>query len=193
VLLSDPSSPAHIAELSFVMSLALRDAVLAAAGLYQSDAVALKWPNDLMVEGRKSAGLLLEGGQVSGGPFVVAGFGVNVVSHPEGTAHKATHLHAAGLSLDRDQLFAALSDAVVRRLAQWDRGAGFAAVRGDWLAAAFGLGQPLRVATLDESFEAVFEGVDAAGRLIAVTPGGRRLVSAGDVFPLPALSGEHAA
>ncbi len=191
LLPSDPSPTAHIAELSFVMSLALRDAVLAAAGLSASDAIALKWPNDLMVEGCKSAGLLLEGGQAGGSAFVVAGFGVNIVSHPEGTTHRATHLRAAGYQLDRDRLFTALSDAVVQRLAQWNRGDHFDAIRHDWLAAAYGLGQPLRVATLEDSFEGLFEGVDPAGRLIAATPTGRRLVSAGDVFPL-ATSGEPA-
>lgn len=191
LLLTDPAPVPRIAELSFVLALALRDAVLAAAGLYESDALTLKWPNDLMADGRKAAGLLLEGGSAAAGPFVVAGFGVNIVSHPEGTAHPATHLLAMGLTLDRDGLLAALGDAVLARLAQWGRGAGFSAVRADWLAHAHGLGSPLRVVTLGESFEGIFAGLDEVGRLRLDTSSGPRMVSAGDVFPL--AEGAHAA
>jgi BirA family biotin operon repressor/biotin-[acetyl-CoA-carboxylase] ligase len=192
LLLSDPAPPAHVAELSFVLSLALRDAVLAAAGLHASDAVTLKWPNDLMAEGRKAAGLLLEGGSARGAPFVVAGFGVNLVSHPEGTPHPATHLADMGWTLDRDGLMAALGDAVVARLAAWGRGAGFAAIRADWLRHAHGLGGPLRVVTLAESFEGIFTGLDELGRLRLETSAGQRLVSAGEVFPLLAAGADAA-
>jgi BirA family transcriptional regulator, biotin operon repressor / biotin---[acetyl-CoA-carboxylase] ligase len=193
LLLSDPGPPAHIAELSFVLSLALRDAVLAAGGLHDAPGFRLKWPNDLLVDGEKTAGLLLEGGQAGGVSFVVAGFGVNIVSHPEGTTHKATHLALTGLAMDRDRLLSTLSDAVVRRLAEWQRGINFANIRADWLAKAYGLGEPMRVATLSESFDGVFEGIDPIGRLIAATATGRKIISAGDVFPLAGVTGEHAA
>lgn len=184
LLLTDAAPPAHIAELSFVLSLALRDAVLAASGMHDSALLTLKWPNDLLAEGGKTAGLLLEGGTAEGRGFVVAGFGVNIVRHPEGTAHRATHLAAAGFSLDRDTLAVALTDAVAARLAQWDRGHSFDAIRRDWLAVAHGRNRNMRVNTLAESFEGVFEGLDAGGRLLVATPAGVRTVSAGDVFVL---------
>jgi BirA family biotin operon repressor/biotin-[acetyl-CoA-carboxylase] ligase len=184
LLLTDPAPASHVAELSFVLSLALRDAVLAASGLAESDILSLKWPNDLMAEGRKTAGLLLEGGQAQGRAFVVAGCGVNIVSHPEGTTHPATNLTAAGFSLDRDRLAVALAEAVARRIAQWSRGENFAAIRAAWLKAAHGLGAILRVNTVAESFEGTFDTIDPAGRLVVVTPTGNRLVSAGDVFVL---------
>lgn len=184
LLLTDPAPAANVAELSFVLSLALREAVLAASGLAESAALSLKWPNDLMAEGRKAAGLLLEGGQAQGRAFVVAGFGVNIASHPDGTTHPATNLTAAGFSLDRDQLAAALADAVASRIADWNRGANFAAIRAAWLKAAHGLGATLRVNTVAESFEGTFDTIDPSGRLVVVTPTGNRLVSAGDVFVL---------
>lgn len=189
LLLTDPAPAPHIAELSFVLSLALRDAVLAAAHLYDDPTVKLKWPNDLMVDGHKSAGLLLEGGQLGRSPFVVAGFGVNIVSHPQGTTHKATHLQAAGHVVDRDRLASALTDAIAGRLSLWDRGANFARIRKDWLAVAFGLKRPMKVNTLNESFEGVFEGVDDFGRLVVATGDDRRIVSAGEVFVLPVPDG----
>lgn len=185
-LLDDPSPSGKVAELSFVLSLALRDAVLAAAGLADDRALELKWPNDLMHYGRKAAGLLLEGGTLGDTPFVVAGFGVNITSHPRQTNHPASDLTAAGYRIDRDGLFGALSDAVAARVAAWNRGGGFAEIRVDWLQHAFGRGRQIRVNTLRESFEAVFEEIDESGRLVVRTEAGPRTVSAGDVFILPA-------
>ncbi|HEY8595744.1 MAG TPA: biotin--[acetyl-CoA-carboxylase] ligase [Devosiaceae bacterium] len=184
VLISDPAEPAHVAELSFVLALALRDAVLKAAGLADDHRLRLKWPNDLMYDGRKTAGLLLEGGATGGGAFAVAGFGVNIRSHPDGTTHPATDLASAGYRLDRDSLFSALSDSVATRLDEWQRGANFDAVRRDWLACAHGLGKPIRVNALNDSFDATFETVDVSGRLVVSTPEGTRTVSAGEVFVL---------
>ena len=184
LLLTDPSAAEHIAELSFVLSLALRDAVLAAAHLHDDENLKLKWPNDLMVEGHKAAGLLLEGGRAGGAAFVVAGFGVNIVSHPDATSHKATHLLAAGHVVARDALMAALGETVALRVAVWDRGRGFARIRKDWLSVAYGRGETLRVNTLAESFDGVFETVDDSGRLLIDTAVGKRVVSAGEVFVL---------
>lgn len=184
LMLVDPAPSDRLAQLSFVAALALRDAVLKAAGLYDDRRLALKWPNDLMAEGRKTAGMLLEGGASAGRRFVVIGIGVNVGWHPDGTNHPATNLNAAGFVLDRDSLFAALSDTMSDRLAQWAAGVGFAGIRRDWLKVAHGLGGPLRVNTVAESFDGVFETIDEDGRLVARTTDGPRIVSAADVFVL---------
>lgn len=186
LLLTDPAPQSRMAELSFVAALALRDAVLRAAHLHDDARIALKWPNDLMVEGRKSAGMLLEGGQARGVTFAVIGIGINIVSHPAVANHLATDLTAAGLRLDRDGLMLALGDTMAERLGQWDRGNGFASIRADWLHVAHGLGGPLRVNTVAESFDGVFETIDDEGRLLARTPQGLRTVSAADVFVLGA-------
>lgn len=193
LLLQDPAPAGRLPELSFVLALALRDAVLAAASLHEDATLQLKWPNDLMLEGQKTAGLLLEGGQSRGVGFVVAGFGVNIISHPEGTAHKATHLGAGAYVLDRNSLFSALTDRVAFRLAQWNRGQGFPVLRDEWLARAYGRGSLMRVSTLSETFEGIFETVDSVGHLVVGTSRGPRVVSAGDVFVLGAAGGEYAA
>ena len=54
----------------------------------------------------------------------------------------------------------------------------------DWLAAAAGLGGPIRVRTGREDYDGVFADLDDDGRLIAMTAGGQRIVQAGDVFLL---------
>jgi len=172
---------ARAPELSFVAALAVHDAIAAAApGLRPT----LKWPNDLLLDGAKFAGILIEG--EGGTPFAVAvGIGVNCVNHPTLTAYPATDLAAAGVSLAPERLFAALSAATVRRLAQWDRGAGFAATRADWLARASGLGEPIRVRLPERELAGRFAGLDETGHLLVEGPGGAvEAIAAGEVYAL---------
>ncbi len=86
-----------------------------------------------------------------------------------------------------DSVFAELSPAMAARLAQWNRGAGFAAIRDDWLKRAFGLGKTIRVALPDGEREGRFEGIDEAGRmLLRRADGDAETITAGDVLPAPA-------
>src|SRR5690349_20131237 len=73
------------------------------------------------------------------------GIGVNWAHHPEDALYPATDLASAGLAISPDDLFAALSDAMLRRIGQWRRGDGLAAIRADWLAHAGTLGSAIRV------------------------------------------------
>ena len=69
------------------------------------------------------------------------------------------------------------------RLAQWNRGAGFAAIRADWLARAAGIGKPIRVKTGTARSTAEFDGIDETGRLVLrLGDGTMQAVAAGDVF-----------
>ena len=143
LLLSEPSPPAQAAQLSFVAALAVHDAVTACAPQL-GPLLKVKWPNDLLVGQAKVAGILIEG--ESEPVFAVAiGIGVNCAAHPDNTDYPATDLAAAGARVVSDALFAALSAAMERRLAQWNRGQGFGAIRADWLKRAAGLGEILRV------------------------------------------------
>jgi BirA family transcriptional regulator, biotin operon repressor / biotin---[acetyl-CoA-carboxylase] ligase len=182
LLLSEPSPPARAPQLSFVAALALHDCVSEAAPQL-SIALKVKWPNDLLLGSAKLAGILIEGD--SEPVFAVAiGIGVNCASHPQGTAHPATDLASAGAAVTPERLFAPLSAAMARRLAQWQRGQGFASIRADWLKRAAGLGQDIRVRLAERELTGVFEGLDEAGRLLLKGPGGVSTVTAGDVFEL---------
>jgi BirA family biotin operon repressor/biotin-[acetyl-CoA-carboxylase] ligase len=177
LLLTDPSPPDRYPELSFVAALALHDAVTGRIpGL--AGRVVLKWPNDLLIDRNKFAGILIEGE----GATVVIGIGVNCVHHPDGTEYPATDLAAAGLRATPESLFAPLSAAMMARLALWNRGAGFAAIRGEWLARAAGLGKPVRVKTAGGELAGQFEGMDDSGRLVLRSADGTmQTIAAGDV------------
>jgi BirA family biotin operon repressor/biotin-[acetyl-CoA-carboxylase] ligase len=113
----------------------------------------------------------------------VIGIGVNCIQHPAGTEFPATDLAAAGVRASPEGVFEALSGAVVTRLAQWNCGAGFEAVRAAWLERASGRGKPIRVAEPAGERTGMFETIDERGRLMLRLPDGRLdAIAAGDVF-----------
>src|SRR5438045_2393257 len=157
LLLTEPSPPAQAPQLSFVAALAAHDAVAACASQLGSS-LKVKWPNDLLVEKAKVAGILIEG--ENGPVFAVAiGIGVNCAAHPDNADYPATDLAAVGALVVPDALFAALSAAMDRRLAQWNRGQGFGATRAEWLKRAAGLGQTLQVRLPERALSGRFEGL----------------------------------
>ncbi len=182
-LLLTPSVPTeHWPQLSFAAALAIHDAVVQVAKELKPQ-LTIKWPNDVLLEGAKLAGILLEVERANGGDHgaVVVGIGVNCASHPRNTDHPATDLSAAGIS--PEAVFAALSAAMLERLAQWDAGRGFSAIRADWLARVDGLGQDVRVRLVDRNLFGRFETIDATGGLVLrFSDGTVTTIASGDVF-----------
>jgi BirA family biotin operon repressor/biotin-[acetyl-CoA-carboxylase] ligase len=172
-------APERASELSFVAALALHDAVGARIpGLARR--LTLKWPNDGLIDGCKFAGILIEGE----GAAVAIGIGVNCAHHPGDTAFPATDLAAAGVRATPISVFESLKATMGHRLEQWNHGAGFAAVRRDWLDRAHALGKTLRIAMADRQCEGRFESIDEAGRLeLRRADGAIEIVTAGDVLP----------
>ncbi|MCC7346998.1 MAG: biotin--[acetyl-CoA-carboxylase] ligase [Variibacter sp.] len=164
LLLSEPSAPALAPQLSFVAALALHDALTELAPGARGR-LALKWPNDVLVGGAKVAGILIEGEAASAGFAVVIGIGLNCASHPAGTSYPATDLAAAGIAASADAVLDRLSAALAQRLAQWDRGDGFARIRADWTARAARIGEAI-VLRATEEVGGTFQGIDESGRLL---------------------------
>lgn len=162
-----------VATLALVAAVALHEVVAA-----YDPRVGIKWPNDLLIEGAKLSGILLEGAEGA----VVIGFGVNLVHHPEGLDRPVTHLSAQpDAALFAEDLAASFA----RWLDIW-RGQGLAPVRAAWLAAAHPAGTALSVSQPDgERLDGLFEGLDSAGALmLRLADGSSRVIHAGDVFLL---------
>jgi BirA family transcriptional regulator, biotin operon repressor / biotin---[acetyl-CoA-carboxylase] ligase len=183
LLLAAPSIPEQWPQLSFVAALAVYDAVSESAAKL-TPLIAIKWPNDILLRGAKLAGILVEA--EGGADAVVAiGIGVNCVSHPDVTDYPAIDLAAAGAPVTPASLFSALSLAMFRRLAQWDRGRGFASVRADWIARAAFVGQRISMRLADRTIGGYFNAVDEKGNLMLRLDDDRmETISAGDVFML---------
>jgi BirA family transcriptional regulator, biotin operon repressor / biotin---[acetyl-CoA-carboxylase] ligase len=192
LLFSDPSPFERAPQLAFVAALALRDAVVHEAGAL-AERLKFKWPNDLLLDDAKCAGILIEGEATSEagtqqGFIVVIGVGVNCGNHPSAIdgsfAVPATDLASHGAAITPDQLFARLSATMCRRLAQWDRSRGFAAILGDWMKHACGIGEPITVRDGDTEIQGRFVGLDHDGRLVLERADGELIkIAAGDVFP----------
>ena len=171
--------PPDFAQLSFAAALAVADM---AAAFAPGAAIAVKWPNDVLADGRKLAGILLESGMQGGTAWLAIGIGVNLASHPEGTEFPATSL--AALDITPPSPPDALS-VLAARFAHWYDAwmrDGFDSVRSAWLARAGGLGTAIRARLPHETRQGVFEGIDASGALLLNEQGRVRAIAAGEVF-----------
>jgi BirA family biotin operon repressor/biotin-[acetyl-CoA-carboxylase] ligase len=180
-----------ISELAYVAGLAVYAAVRPHLGLRK--ALTLKWPNDLLIDGAKVAGTLIE---VEGlrrrdrslltADAVVIGTGVNVASRPvDGMMYPTTSLKAEGSAADRSHLLGDMTSAFMGVLDNW-RFDGFERIRLLWLDRAFGCGKRITVRTSrhpKDHLSGIFESVDHTGRMqIRLDDGRIRTVSTGDVF-----------
>jgi BirA family transcriptional regulator, biotin operon repressor / biotin---[acetyl-CoA-carboxylase] ligase len=181
LLLTEPAPPEHWPELSFVAALAIQDTIADLAPGARPR-LAIKWPNDLLLDGAKFAGILTE---AEGATTVVVGIGINCISHPTDTDYPATDLAAGRIMLSPEVVFGALSAKMMGRLAQWNQGEHFATIRTDWLSRAAGLGDNISVRLSERELSGRFETIDDMGQLVLVEPEGNRYaIAAGDVMKL---------
>ncbi len=173
--------PATMALRSFVAALALHDALAALTGL--SAHLALKWPNDLLLNGGKLTGILLE----AQGPVLAIGIGVNLIAAPPreavepGAVPPVSVLEETGLRVTPEQFLDHLAPAMAARSAEFEA-EGFAPIRAAWLSRAARLGERITARTGQEVREGVFETVDEAGNLVLRMASGTVAVPAADVF-----------
>ena len=182
LLIAPGVSPPEAARLSFVAALAVHDLV----GKYAAHAaVRVKWPNDVLVNGRKVAGILLESSSTEGQqtvPWLAIGIGVNLIHAPSDTVFPATFVGAHGAAPSPAEALAELAEAWETRFRVW-RVSGFSAIREAWLAVAAGIGQDIEVRLPGETLQGRFETLMPDGALSLLLPSGaRRAVTAGEVF-----------
>jgi BirA family biotin operon repressor/biotin-[acetyl-CoA-carboxylase] ligase len=188
--------PAAAATLGFVAGVSLHRALSTTLpkgyvklGIDGADAldgyarIALKWPNDVLADGAKLAGILLEAVRLADGRHaIVVGFGVNVVAAPEGLPYPATSVAQLGVPREAETVFEALSESWVDTFGDWDEGRGVGAVLQQWRESAAGIGAPVAVSQDGQTLRGIFETVDDAGRLIVRAEDDRRIaITAGDV------------
>ena len=192
-LLMHPSEPPQTVALrSFVAAIALREA-LVSFGVTPDD-LALKWPNDVLLDGGKVAGILLESqtaaSAMPGGARVTVlaiGIGVNLIGHPEVTAVEAgavppvSVLSKTGLRVGAAPFLTALAQAYDHWETQFTT-QGFTPIRTEWLAHAARLGTTIRARTGTQDRTGVFETIDAEGNLILRMPEGEVAIPAAEVF-----------
>jgi BirA family biotin operon repressor/biotin-[acetyl-CoA-carboxylase] ligase len=181
--------PAEAAQIAFVAAVAVAETFDA---FTPPSLVAIKWPNDVLIDGRKAAGILVESGpHAGGGLWIAVGCGLNLVHAPTDAERPAT---TVGEHLASDQsappspsaALSVLAEAFARRLEVWNV-YGFEPIADAWTRRAAGLNRPC-IARLDqETIEGVAEGLDPDGALrLRTASGALRRITAGDVFPVGA-------
>jgi BirA family biotin operon repressor/biotin-[acetyl-CoA-carboxylase] ligase len=169
----DPPAPT----LALVAAVALDQLLACYVG---EDHVSIKWPNDLLVDGAKIAGILLERAEDA----VVVGFGLNIASHPATLDRPATNLaDAGGGTPDPGHILLELAESFSFWLSRW-RSGGIAPVRLRWLQRAHPPGTALAAHGPDgRVVEGLFEGLDESGALrLRLADGSAHVMHAGDVF-----------
>lgn len=169
VILRPPVPRHEMPQAAFVSALALADTITAKD-------LTLKWPNDVLIAGKKCAGILIEGHE----DFMLIGMGVNIASGPEGTA-----VLGGDLTTFRDQLLQNLD----HRYTQWIK-EGFPKIREDWIKRMHGLNSDITIHLAENNtIEGVLTGIDEKGALIMRENGGNtRIVPAGTLRFKPSIS-----
>lgn len=178
VLRPEKSAPDQVGQLAFVVALALSAAI---DPYYDSKAhrKTLKWPNDILVNGLKISGILLESNinQSFETEYLVVGVGVNVFATPEGAIGlDEIKEKPVYVNVFRDEFLAQFS----RVYGLWQE-KGFAPIREEWLKQAHGLGGPICVRLPEVSYKGTFEGLDENGALLLDQEGQQRTFTAGEV------------
>lgn len=178
-LFSPAAPPDRFPQLSFVAALALCDAISA---FTNRGTISLKWPNDVLVDGKKIAGLLLEFYPLPGQSLIALGCGVNITGHPAQGAYEACHLSQFARAVPAALAMLEKIDACFYYLHREWADKGFAPIRRAWLDQAHGLGERIVVRLNDREEIGTFCDIDADGSLIVETDNGIKNYAAGTVF-----------
>ena len=171
------------AQIGFVAAVALAETLRPL--LPPGAEIALKWPNDVLIGRRKVSGILPEAvsGEAGRVEALILGIGVNVASHPEGSAWPATDLAAEGAKIALEPLLERLAAALDRWIGIWGR-EGFAPVRARWMESALGAGERMELRLEHRVLAGRFIEIDAEGALLLAPTDGSppQKIRAGEVF-----------
>lgn len=169
------------AQLGFVAAVALYDALgnLSPPG----HQIHLKWPNDVLLQEKKVAGLLLESESTDGQrpDWVILGLGVNVASFPDGTEFPATSLRDEFWPNTVDEVLQAFCRSFLGWANRWVE-EGFAPIRRTWLQRCLGLGEAIDVRLETDTLHGIFTDMDEDGALVLEIDGETKRIAAGDVY-----------
>lgn len=166
-----------ISELSFVAITALQIAVKKLS----KNLVQNKWPNDLLIDEKKVAGLLLES-KISGKncEFAILGIGLNIESNPDNVIFPAGNLKDFGIKISKEEMLKNFLDEFEKIYQNW-LDFGFAGIRKLWLQNAFHLKEKITVKPQGQQLEGIFEDLDMEGNLLLKIDGEITKISAADV------------
>jgi BirA family biotin operon repressor/biotin-[acetyl-CoA-carboxylase] ligase len=184
ILIAAPEVPAHAPEVGFVAAVALRETILELPRHNAPEPkVSCKWPNDVLINGEKVAGILPEViSDDAGRPWIVLGFGINLLAvQLDPAAYPPTALTAHGIDTTPAHVLTVLTRSLHKWLHHW-RSEGFGVIRKQWLDCGPEIGANVAVGLPEGAVSGSFLGLDDDGALMLDTREGRRRIVAGDVL-----------
>ena len=185
LLIRPEGGPEQAALRSFIAALALRDALVEVCG--REDIFSLKWPNDVLLNNRKLAGILLESGIDASGAYLCVGIGVNLASEPdpsfieEGAFAPVSLSSVIGSKVAPEEFLPPLATAFARWEAQFQQ-YGFTPIRNEWLNHATRLGEVITAKLMDRTEVGTFETVDETGAIVLRTSKGLLHLPAAEIY-----------
>lgn len=182
LLLVDFAPTEELGSLPLAVALAVHQTIVSAMPL-DGATVDIKWPNDVLIDRRKTSGILLEAERLSDGRMaLVIGIGINILARPDLAQYPVTSLADQGVSISPDELFARLFVNMADMLSIWDQGRGIGEIVRRWRGVACGIGEKITVNLPDRSISGIFSGIDDKGLLLLDSAAGTLSIAAGDVF-----------
>jgi BirA family transcriptional regulator, biotin operon repressor / biotin---[acetyl-CoA-carboxylase] ligase len=171
-----------VPQIGFVVALAVAD-LLRQFGIEPR----LKWPNDVLVDGAKIAGILCE--VLSSNPLTIAiGCGIDVAHSPMGLSYPATCLVAEGVTTNRDAVFQSYRTALAYWITIWNNGQNFPTIREAWIQSAIGIGENITMTAATQHLTGTFESITEQGAVILKPQHGpHHILHAGDLH-IPSLA-----
>ena len=186
IIVRPPVSLTEAAQTGYVAALAVYD--LMAACCDDTASIHTKWPNDVLVNGKKASGILLESNAEPGGSdvdWLIVGIGINIDHFPDDPPYPATSINAERADSTRATT---VEDALSQLVAAFDRWyqvwleQGFSTIRLAWKEKARGIGEDIIVRLEKQELSGIFADIDHQGALILRHEAGDQLITAGDIF-----------
>ncbi|VEJ45388.1 biotin--[acetyl-CoA-carboxylase] ligase [Bartonella vinsonii] len=185
LLLIDDIVHQTAAQLGFVAGVSVVEAVkqFVKEGNHINSIVSLKWPNDILLGGAKSSGVLLEIFKLPSQQYaLVIGIGINVKYHYEDAPYPTSSLNNIGLSVKSEQLFTVLTECFSKNYLLWKQPRGGDIIREKWLSYSAHLGQHVKIVNDEKIIEGIFDGLDSDFNcVIKQTNGQQAIITAGDI------------
>lgn len=169
IILKNPKNT-DSSNLSFVAAVAFGESL-------NSKNIKYKWPNDILLEEKKIAGILLEKDR----DFVVIGVGVNLISNPDKTNYPASNLQDCGVICKKDDLLKQFLDNFSDLYQKW-QDFGFTPIRNSWLAKAWNIDKEINVNLASKSAKGIFKDLDQSGNLILNVNNQDLSIASGEIF-----------
>lgn len=166
--------PSRLPELALVAGVATADALAGLLPPAAASGLRIKWPNDVLIEGAKVSGILVESARYGHEQVVLLGIGINIADKPDVPDRAVTSLAEHGVSTTPEALAGDLARAMAKHLGRWRDGEGFQEIRAAWLERAGSPGALISINAGNGPVTGTFAGLDTDGALLLQDEMGRR-------------------